>query len=35
MSTNDIQYSIEKVLRDRNIEKCLQTTTEDWNNKKH
>ena len=32
-STNDLQYSIEKVSRDRNIEKWLQTTPEDRNNK--
>ena len=32
-STNDLQHSIEKVSRDRNIEKWLQTTPEDWNNK--
>ena len=32
-STSDLQYSIEKVSRDRNIEKGLQTTPEDWNNK--
>ena len=32
-STSDLQYSIEKVSRDRNIEKWLQTTPEDWNNK--
>ena len=29
-----LKTSIEKVSRDRSIEKWLQTTPEDWNNKK-